>query len=105
MEGQKRCISAFLSALRANARASRARSKKQQRHSVGTDNGYVHTSFQTNRFNFATHFSSNRWTEAIPLREAGSTKSLSVGPSGPKNMSKLKKELKTKVENLKSRHF
>ena len=63
MEGQKRCISAFLSASRVNARAvhaGRAQSKKQQRHSVGTDNSYVHTNFQTNRFNFATHFSSNR---------------------------------------------
>ena len=67
--------------------ASRAQSKIRQRGRVGIGLPTTHTNFRENRSIFASTYSQRTRTEAISLRgcRARSAKSLSVGPSGPKN--------------------
>ena len=78
---------AFLRASRANARAADAQSENGQRGRVGIANLPIHTKFCPNPINFTPPYCIKTRTEAISLRacRAGSAKSLSVGPSGPKN--------------------
>ena len=88
-EAKKGVKGAFWSALRAIARTGRAKSKIRQHHSVRHCTLTTHAKVHSNPKLLPTTFINDRRTEAITLREAGSAKSLSVGPSGPKKFSKV----------------